>query len=56
MVQVPPEQRLAGDWAPDGTLTRKYLELTSRQAEVETEIVTLGRAFVAEDEPASSLH
>jgi hypothetical protein len=37
-------------------LTRKYLELTNRQAEVEIEIVALGRAIVAADEPASSLH
>lgn len=57
MAEVPPEQRSANDWAPDGALTRKYLELTNRQAEVETEIVALGRAIVAaDDEPAPSLH
>ena len=56
MAQVPPELRSASDWAPDGALTRKYLELTNRQAEVEIEIVALGRAIVAADEPASSLH
>ena len=57
MAEVPPEQRSANDWAPDGALTRKYLELTQRQAVVETEIIDLGRAIVAaDDEPAPSLH
>jgi hypothetical protein len=56
MAEVPTEQHSASDWAPDGALTRKYLELTNRQAEVETEIVALGRPIVAADEPASSLH
>jgi len=57
MAEVPPEQRSANDWAPDGALTRKYLELTQRQAAVETEIIDLGRAIVAaDDEPAPSLH
>jgi hypothetical protein len=56
MAEVPPDERSAGDWGPDGALTRKYLELTKRQAEVETEIIALGRAIVETDEPASSLH
>lgn len=57
MAQVAPEQRERGAWARDGSSTRKYLELTERQAEVETEIVTLSRAIVASnDEPKSSLH
>ncbi|MEI9804548.1 MAG: hypothetical protein WDN48_08895 [Pseudolabrys sp.] len=56
MAEVPPDKRSAGDWAPDGALTRKYLELTKRQAAVETEIIALGRAIVETDEPASSLH
>jgi hypothetical protein len=56
MADVPADQRAQGDWAPNGALTRKYLELTNRQAEVEAEIVDLGRAIVATDEPASSLH
>jgi hypothetical protein len=37
-------------------MTKKYLALTNRQAEVETEIVTIGRAIMDSDEPASSLH
>jgi hypothetical protein len=41
---------------PDGASTKKYLELTERQAEVEAEIIELGRAIVETDEPASSLH
>ena len=57
MAQVPAEQRASGPWARDGASTRKYLELTERQAEVETEIVNLGRAIVASnDEPPASLH
>jgi hypothetical protein len=57
MAQVPAEQRAAGPWARDGASTRKYLELTGRQAEVESEIVTLSRAIVASnDEPPASLH
>ena len=56
LAELPPEQRSASDWASDGSLTRKYLELTNRQAEVETEIVTLSRAIVEADEPAPSLH
>lgn len=56
MAQATPEQR-EGLWGRDGVSTRKYLELTARQAEVETEIVDLGRAIVASsDEPPSSLH
>jgi hypothetical protein len=55
MAELPPEQRSASDWAPDGASTRKYLELTKRQAAVETEIIDLNRAIVETDEPASSL-
>jgi hypothetical protein len=56
MAGLPPEQRSAGDWAPDGASTRKYLELTRRQAAVETEIIDLNRAIVETDEPASPPH
>jgi len=56
MAEVPPEQRAASDWAPNGASTRKYLESTNRQAEVEAEIIELGRAIVEADEPASSIH
>jgi hypothetical protein len=57
MAEVAPEQRSAGDWAPNGSKTRKYLELTNSQAEIEAEIVTLSRAIAESDDgPASSLH
>ncbi len=56
MAELPPEQRAASDWGPDGASTRKYLELTERLAQVETDIIDLGRAIVEADEPASSLH
>lgn len=57
MAEVAPEQRSAGDWAPNGAKTRKYLELTNSQAEIEAEIVTLSRAIAESDDgPASSLH
>ena len=56
MAELAPEQRSASDWAPDGASTKKYLELTERQAAVEAEIIELGRAIVETDEPASPLH
>jgi hypothetical protein len=56
LAELPPEQRSARDWAPDGASTRKYLELTKRQAAVETEIIDLNRAIVETDEPASPPH
>jgi hypothetical protein len=57
MAQVPAEQRAGGPWARDGASTRKYLELTGRQAEVEAEIIKLGRAISSSgSEPDSSLH
>jgi len=57
MAQVPPEQRTGGPWARDGASTRKYLELTTRQADIEGEITDLGRAIAASSsEPPSKLH
>lgn len=56
MAEVPADQRKGGDWAPNGAMTKKYLALTNRQAEVETELVAIGRAIMDSDEPASSLH
>ena len=54
--KLPADQRKVGDWSPNGAMTKKYLALTNRQAEVEAEIVDLGRAIMESDEPASSLH
>ena len=51
MAAATPEQRNAGDWAPNGALTRKYLELTNRQSEVEQEIIDLSRAVLADSKP-----
>ena len=52
MADAPPEQRKSGDWAPNGALTRKYLELTNRQAVVEKDIIDLSRQIAAGDGPA----
>ncbi len=45
MADAAPEARRSGEWAPDGAMTRKYLELTNRQAELEREIADLSRAI-----------
>jgi hypothetical protein len=47
MADAAPQDRRTGDWAPDGALTRKYLELTDRQAELEHQIIDLSRAITA---------
>jgi hypothetical protein len=51
MAEAPPEARRSGDWAPNGALTRKYLELANRQAELEKEIADLARAITAGTKP-----
>lgn len=52
MADLAPEARSTGDWAPDGGLTRRYLELTNRQAELEREIADLSLAIAATTKPA----
>lgn len=52
MADAAPEDRRTGDWAPDGAMTRKYLELTNRQAELEREIIDLSRAITVGAKPA----
>ena len=52
MAEAPPEARTTGDWAPNGALTRKYLELTNRQAAVESDIIDLSRQIAADGKPA----
>ncbi|MDO8874982.1 MAG: hypothetical protein Q8M24_08520 [Pseudolabrys sp.] len=52
MADAAPEQRKTGDWAPNGALTRKYLDLTNRQAAVEKDILDLSRQIAAGDGPA----
>lgn len=51
MADAPPEARRSGDWAADGALTHKYLELANRQAELEREIADLSRAITAAAKP-----
>ena len=51
MADAPPEVRRSGDWAADGALTRKYLELANRQAELEKEIADLSRIITASAKP-----
>ena len=52
MADATPEQRKTGDWAPNGALTRQYLDLTNRQGEVEQQIIDLSRQIAAGDGPA----
>lgn len=52
MADAPPEARASGDWAPNGALTRKYLDLTNRQAAVEKDIIDLSRQIAADGKPA----
>lgn len=51
MADAAPEDRRSGEWAPDGAMTRKYLELANRQAELEREIADLSRAITAGTKP-----
>jgi hypothetical protein len=39
------------DWAFDGALTKQFLDLTNRQAELETEIEAVSRAITAVKKP-----
>jgi chromosome segregation ATPase len=52
MADAPPEQRTTGGWAPNGELTRKYLDLTNRQAAVEKDIIDLSRQIAADGKPS----
>ncbi len=47
MADAAPEQRKTGDWAPDGALTRRYLELANRLGDVESLIIDLSRQLAA---------
>jgi hypothetical protein len=47
MAEVPPEKRSSGDWAPDGALTKQFLDLTNRQAVLEAEIIAVYGAITA---------
>ena len=56
MAAVPLDQRAESAWASDGASTQRYLTLTTRLAEVEAEIIKLGREIGAADTPPGSLH
>ena len=51
MAEAPEAQRKSGDWAPDGAMTLRYLELTNRQGEVEQNIIDLSRELAARGKP-----
>jgi hypothetical protein len=51
MADAPPEARNSGEWAADGALTKRYLELTNRQAEVERDIIDVSRELTAGAKP-----
>jgi hypothetical protein len=53
MAEALPHERAKGAWAQDGASTQRYLTLTNRLSEVETEIIELGRAMGAADKPPS---
>ncbi len=45
LADVPLAQRATGGWASDGPLTKRYLDLTNRQAGLEAEIDAVSRAI-----------
>ena len=51
MAEVPPEKRSTSDWASNGALTKQFLDLTNRQAQLEAEIVAVSRAITAAKKP-----
>lgn len=52
MASQPEAARKTGDWAADGALTQRYLEITERLSDVEQEIVDLARALAASADEA----
>jgi hypothetical protein len=51
MAEAAPEQRSSGEWAQDGSSTRRYLDLSNQQAELENEIADLSRAITETAKP-----
>ena len=45
MERVPAEQRSDREWGPDGTQTRRFLELSERQDELAAEMKRVSRAI-----------
>jgi roadblock/LC7 domain-containing protein len=56
MAATLPAHRSTGDWAPDGKSTKRFLELTNRQAELEAEIELASRALAEVKGPPPSTH
>ena len=55
MARVPPQQRAAGEWGPEGTQTKRFIELSERQSEIEAEI-KLVSAAIESAKPANSVN
>jgi uncharacterized protein (DUF885 family) len=53
MAEAPVERRQSGDWAPDGASTRRYLERSSRLAQVEQAIVDVSREIATGGKPSA---
>ena len=51
MADLPPERRSTNDWAPDGALTKQFLDMTNRQAKLEVQIVAVSWAITAAKMP-----
>ncbi|HZD91394.1 MAG TPA: hypothetical protein VE224_14935 [Pseudolabrys sp.] len=54
MAATDEDQRRSGEWAPDGAATRRYLQCSTRLAEVEQAIVDASRELAAARKPAGS--
>jgi hypothetical protein len=53
MARVPAEQRSVSEWGPDGTCTKRFIELSERQAELAEEIKLVTQAIGQEKPPNS---
>ena len=51
MADLPTERRSASDWVSNGALTKQFLDLTNRQAELEAKIATISREIAAAKKP-----
>lgn len=55
MERIPAEQRPDSEWAPSGTLTRRFLELSWAQNELAEKAKLVSRA-IEDDAPPARLH
>lgn len=51
MARVPAEQRSVSEWGPNGTSTKRFIELSERQAELAEEIKLVTQAIGKEKPP-----